>query len=131
MHPLAREHLKKVLSRKEVVGSDESCEYYPCHFSGQDCTWCFCPFYPCGDEQTGGTWKRAKDGSLVWDCSLCFWIHRSEVAAKLMQLFTERGIKVEDIEREEKLRESGKESMLNEIFEILKGEFPPVRHRRI
>ena len=46
MHPLAREHLKKVLSRKEVVGSDESCEYYPCHFVGQDCTWCFCPFYP-------------------------------------------------------------------------------------
>jgi len=123
MHPLAREHLSKVLSRKEVVGSDESCEYYPCHFVGQDCTWCFCPFYPCGDEQTGGTWKRAKDGSLVWDCSLCFWIHRSEVAARLMQIFTERGIKVEDIERAER----EERSMLNEIFEILKREFPPKR----
>ena len=121
MHPLAREHLKKVLSHKEVMGSNESCEYYPCHFIGQDCTWCFCPFYPCGDERTGGTWIRARDGSLIWDCSLCFWIHRNEVATKLMRVFRERGIETEDIEKLE--HEEG--SVLNEIFEILKREFPP------
>ena len=24
-----------------------TCQYYPCHFHNQDCTFCFCPFYPC------------------------------------------------------------------------------------
>jgi Zn-finger protein len=41
MHPLAYNHLKKILEAKNIVGPDETCDYYPCHFAGQDCTWCF------------------------------------------------------------------------------------------
>ncbi|MHC1599922.1 MAG: cysteine-rich small domain-containing protein [Candidatus Methanospirareceae archaeon] len=117
MHPLAYDHLKKVLEDKKLVGPDETCDYYPCHFIGQDCTWCFCPFYPCEDEQTGGEWVRKKDGDRIWDCSGCYWIHYSEVAKELLAAFKARGIEnVDDIEerREE----------LKKIFLMLKEKYP-------
>ncbi|MDP6613031.1 MAG: cysteine-rich small domain-containing protein, partial [Candidatus Hydrothermarchaeota archaeon] len=38
------DNIRKAL---EKGAGSEKCEYYPCHFQGQDCTWCFCPFYPC------------------------------------------------------------------------------------
>ncbi|MEA2075984.1 MAG: cysteine-rich small domain-containing protein [Euryarchaeota archaeon] len=122
MHPLAYDHLKKVLEDKKLVGADETCDYYPCHFTGQDCTWCFCPFYPCEDEQTGGEWVRKKDGSRIWGCSDCYWIHHSEVAKELLAEFKARGIEnVDDIEerREE----------LKEIFLMLKEKYPPTPER--
>ncbi len=56
-----------------------NCEKFPCHFSGQDCSLCFCPFYPCRDERAGG---REKDGS--WCCEACRLIHDSEVAEKVL-----------------------------------------------
>jgi len=131
MHPLARKHLKKVLEGKEkrLVGADEECEYYPCHFAGQDCTWCFCPFYPCEDEQTGGKWTRrkAKDGGRVWDCSNCYWIHEPEVAEGLLEMFKERGVEsVERLEEEEGV--AGGE--LRELFLALKERFPPAPGKR-
>ncbi|MBN1323025.1 MAG: hypothetical protein JW986_03365 [Methanotrichaceae archaeon] len=52
-----------------------NCERYPCHFPEQDCTFCFCPFYPCLDERTGGRWSRD-----VWSCRKCNLLHRPEVA---------------------------------------------------
>ncbi|MHC1630844.1 MAG: cysteine-rich small domain-containing protein [Methanotrichaceae archaeon] len=57
-----------------------SCDKYPCHFSGQDCTFCFCPFYPCLDERTGG---RFVDGE--WCCKDCTIIHQKEVAEMVME----------------------------------------------
>ncbi|HCX89553.1 MAG: hypothetical protein COW04_13340 [Deltaproteobacteria bacterium CG12_big_fil_rev_8_21_14_0_65_43_10] len=41
----------------------------------EDCTFCYCPFYPCGEESTGGKWIRG----AIWSCEDCNWIHRSEV----------------------------------------------------
>lgn len=118
MHPLAINHLKKVLKEKKLIGPNETCDYYPCHFVGQDCTWCFCPFYPCEDEQVGGNWVEREDGSRIWGCSKCFWIHDSNVAKAVLDAFDERGIEtVEDIEdRTEELKE---------LFNRLKEEYPP------
>lgn len=118
MHPLAYEHLKKVLEDKKIVGPDETCDYYPCHFTGQDCTWCFCPFYPCEDEQTGGECVIRKDGSRIWDCSECYWIHNAEVANALLERFEALGIdNVDDIEK--------RRDELKEIFSRLKEKYPP------
>ncbi|RJS74865.1 hypothetical protein CW714_00985 [Methanophagales archaeon] len=118
MHPLAYERLKKVLKDKKLVGRDETCDYYPCHFRGQDCTWCFCPFYPCEDEQTGGEWVLKKDGGRIWSCSYCFWIHKSEVAKELWRAFRRFGIaRVEDIEE--------RKEDLKKIFSLLKAKYPP------
>ena len=37
---------KKV--REEIergwIGSNLSCDYHPCHYPGQDCTFCYCQF---------------------------------------------------------------------------------------
>ena len=59
------------------------CRYYPCHFEGQDCRFCFCPFYPCGDTRTGGRWIISSRGRRVWSCKNCHWIHRPGVAERL------------------------------------------------
>jgi Zn-finger protein len=118
MHPLAIDHLKKVLREQKLVGPNEDCDYYPCHFTGQDCTWCFCPFYPCEDEQVGGNWVEQEHGSRIWGCSKCFWIHDSKVAKELLEAFKELGITtVEDIE--ERTEE------LKELFKRLKENYPP------
>lgn len=56
-----------------------NCEKFPCHGLDQDCSLCFCPFYPCEDERTGG---RQEDGA--WSCRSCRIIHRADVAAMVM-----------------------------------------------
>jgi len=118
MHPLAYDHLKRVLMDRKVIGPDDTCEYYPCHFTGQDCTWCFCPFYPCEDAQTGGEWVPMKTGGLIWGCSDCFWLHTPEVATELMIEFQKLGI--DSVESLETRKEE-----LNAIFIRLKERYPP------
>jgi len=39
-----------------------------------DCSFCYCPLYPCGNT-TLGTWYKG-----IWDCSGCDVIHKEEVA---------------------------------------------------
>lgn len=56
-----------------------NCERFPCHSLEQDCTLCFCPFYPCRDKRTGG---KEQGGS--WCCDSCQIIHRPEVAAMVL-----------------------------------------------
>ncbi|MGV8175334.1 MAG: cysteine-rich small domain-containing protein [Methanothrix sp.] len=56
-----------------------NCEKFPCHSLDQDCSLCFCPFYPCEDERTGG---RMEDG--VWSCRSCLIIHKPDVAGMVM-----------------------------------------------
>ncbi len=58
-------------------GPNYECKYYPCHFHGQDCSLCFCPFYPCLLYDLGGEIKITSNG-YVWNCQNCFWIHRPE-----------------------------------------------------
>lgn len=121
MHPLAYEHLKKVLEEKKLVGPDETCDYYPCHFTGQDCTWCFCPFYPCEDEQLGNC-VESKAGGRVWGCSECYWIHNTEVAKELLDQFKIYGIvSVDDIEE--------RKEELKKIFSLLKDKYPPAHKK--
>jgi precorrin-3B C17-methyltransferase len=65
---------------------DTDCEYYPCHSHLDDCTFCFCPFYPCLDDLTGGRFvvseKTEKD---VWSCKRCEWIHKKDVIRELLR----------------------------------------------
>lgn len=61
-----------------------NCEYYPCHhFEGQDCTHCFCPLYPCKDEDLG-RFVRTKRGKRFWSCIDCKLVHRPNVAKHLL-----------------------------------------------
>jgi adenosylcobinamide hydrolase len=62
--------------------SPENCPYYPCHFEGQSCDFCYCPFYPCKDESLG-QWAVSSKGGRVWNCARCTLVHEPEVAGYL------------------------------------------------
>jgi Zn-finger protein len=81
MIELAKKHLKKVL---RICGANRNCQYYPCHFDGQVCLWCYCPFYPCEDEELGEMIKR-KDGTEIWSCMNCVWVHKPDVACEILR----------------------------------------------
>ncbi len=78
------EHWSKVISELQNFrpGPNRECEYYHCHYDGQDCSLCFCPLYPCLDPRLGGM-VVSKRGTEVWSCESCYWNHRGEVAKEL------------------------------------------------
>lgn len=62
-----------------VKWEPEGCRYYPCHFTGQRCDFCYCPFYPCLDEELG-QWVNGSHNGPVWNCSNCTLLHESGIA---------------------------------------------------
>ena len=98
MHPFAKGHFERVLKKDELLGIDKGCKYSSsCHHDNlEDCTFCYCPFYPCGDGFTGGKWIKG----TIWSCKDCNWIHRTEVASKVLEEMKNLGIsRPEDIEK--------------------------------
>ncbi|MBN2488168.1 MAG: threonine-phosphate decarboxylase [Methanosarcinaceae archaeon] len=95
----AEEKLKDTLkaASEGTLASRSTCEYYPCHFEGQDCTFCFCPFYPCEDERTGGKCIERSTGGRVWSCSDCNMIHKAEVSQKILDILMEKGSTEENL----------------------------------
>ena len=73
------------------IGSCTSCDYHPCHFTGQDCTFCYCPFYPCDDTDLGSE-IIGRRGNRIWNCSDCLFIHRKEVASFVCSEISRLGI---------------------------------------
>lgn len=69
----------------QALGQDHlGCEHYPCHFEGQDCTFCFCPFYPCEDGRLGNVTTKKSSGGIAWSCINCDIIHRPDVAREVL-----------------------------------------------
>ena len=102
---------KKVNEELEqgCIGCNKTCEYNPCHFTGQDCTFCFCPFYPCNDTDLGSE-LIGKRGQKVWNCTDCLFIHRTPVCRFIISEVERLGIqeagdpRFKDIFREAKER---------------------------
>lgn len=67
-----------------VLWSPGECPYYPCHFPGQRCDYCYCPYYPCRDESLG-QWVTGSNGGTVWNCSRCTLLHTPEHADYLQR----------------------------------------------
>lgn len=65
IHPLSREFYEKYLEGEVNNGPNLGCEYYPCHRHPQNCTFCYCPFYPCGEGSTGGKWIKKREFGVV------------------------------------------------------------------
>jgi len=84
---------KKVLEefKQGWIGSNLECEYHPCHHKGQDCTYCYCPFYPCNDASLGKAIDP--DGKNIWDCSDCLFIHQKNVCEYVSSEVKRLGIK--------------------------------------
>lgn len=94
----AKTSLERILQKGELTGSNTSCPYYPCHFPGQDCTFCYCPFNPCEDERTGGEWIAGSGGHKGWSCMDCCLIHEPWVAQKVLDILLEHGDMNEGLE---------------------------------
>lgn len=60
------------------------CAYFPCHSGLEDCTFCYCPFYPCGNERRG-RYITTKNARKVWSCEDCNWIHKRAVVDKIFR----------------------------------------------
>jgi threonine-phosphate decarboxylase len=89
----AKNELQHVIEKagEEGIGGRKTCEYYPCHFEGQNCTFCFCPFYPCENEKTGGKWVQSSRGGKVWSCVDCHLVHEKEIAQKILDCLMQEG----------------------------------------
>ncbi len=75
----------KAMKANKIMGINLKCQYRPCHEGLEDCTFCYCPFYPCNDQLTGGfliTSKRT--GKPVWSCSKCIFNHKSKNAQEIL-----------------------------------------------
>ncbi|WP_342305130.1 threonine-phosphate decarboxylase CobD [Methanolobus sp. ZRKC5] len=93
------ENIKAAAAECGRRGSNTDCDYYPCHFEGQDCTFCFCPFYPCEDNRTGGNWIESSSGGQVWSCLKCTIVHQEKVVDELLSVFTVDGLNKESTEK--------------------------------
>ncbi|MCS7121882.1 MAG: hypothetical protein NZ895_04710 [Archaeoglobaceae archaeon] len=72
---------------EKPLGSMVECKHYPCHFKGQDCSFCYCPFYPCFMYILGGHFVVTK-GKITWSCRNCNWIHRKDVVEEIAFYFS-------------------------------------------
>ncbi|MDR2867028.1 MAG: hypothetical protein LBV13_06495, partial [Methanomassiliicoccaceae archaeon] len=72
------------------TGPNTNCPWGPCHYTGQDCTYCFCPFYPCGDEDLGSYLNTTK--GKIWACTHCHLIHRTPVCKYIASRIKEMNI---------------------------------------
>jgi len=77
--------IREVADQPVQATGKENCQYYPCHhFPDQDCTHCFCPLYPCKDEELG-RFVRTRKGKRFWSCINCRLVHRPQVAGYLAE----------------------------------------------
>lgn len=99
IHQLSQNHYKKFLNGEVAHGPNRDCEFYPCHWDGQYCDFCYCPFYPCGDSSTGGEWIKGKG---VWNCTNCHWLHQKETVEYLREPLENLIDEVEDLKTKKK-----------------------------
>ena len=90
-----KSRVDKAIARGDIHCNTE-CEYHPCHYKGQNCSFCYCPFYPCNDTDLGSMKHSRRDNGDVWDCSQCLFNHRNEVVAYSFKRFKELGIEKAD-----------------------------------
>ena len=86
-----RSRVEKAIARGNIHCNTE-CEYHPCHFKGQNCSFCYCPFYPCNDPDMGQNKVSRRGNGEVWDCSPCLFNHRNDVVEYSFRRFGELGI---------------------------------------
>ncbi len=80
-------------------GPNLECEYFACHNGQENCTFCYCPFYPCGDGATNGKWIEDKN---VWNCKDCNWIHKDVVVDEILDYIKDNIKSMSDFDTKKK-----------------------------
>jgi len=96
--------LRNILAPDLEAWDPGECGYRPCHFPGQDCRLCLCPFYPCLKGDTGGRFVVSRKGGMIWSCEGCSWIHLPEVAEAVIRAITGSGIRLRSSDQEAVLK---------------------------
>ncbi|MDO8662746.1 MAG: CbiX/SirB N-terminal domain-containing protein [Candidatus Omnitrophota bacterium] len=75
---------------------NKACKFFPCHKGLEDCTFCYCPFYPCLDGKKGSFVYSAKRKEGIWSCASCSWIHKRKVTENIFTLIRNNKIRIEE-----------------------------------
>ena len=70
---------------------NQACSYFPCHEDLEDCTFCYCPFYPCQEEGLGKYLYSSRLKKKVWSCKSCNWIHQIKTVDRIYNLIRKHG----------------------------------------
>lgn len=73
---------------------NKACKFFPCHTGLGDCTFCYCPFYPCLDKKLGMFIYSPKLKKNIWSCQECNWIHKKKTVDKIFVLIGKNKEKV-------------------------------------
>ncbi|GEM_PF-821773 len=65
---------------------NRACKFFPCHAGLEDCTFCYCPLYPCLNEDRGEYIYSPKNNKKIWSCESCNWIHKKKVVDDIFEL---------------------------------------------
>ncbi|MCK9312477.1 MAG: adenosylcobinamide amidohydrolase [Methanocorpusculum sp.] len=61
----------------------ENCPYYPCHhYRDQQCSFCYCPLYPCMNTDLGRMIETPNGD--IWSCMDCLLVHEPRIARHLL-----------------------------------------------
>lgn len=69
-----------------IQRTNQACKYFPCHQDLEDCTFCYCPFYPCREEGLGKYVYSSRLKKKVWSCKDCNWIHQIKTVDRIYRL---------------------------------------------
>ncbi len=79
---------------------NKACKFSPCHTGLEDCTFCYCPLYPCLNGERGEYVYSSKNNKKIWSCESCSWIHKRKVVDNIFELIRK------NIRSREKLKDS-------------------------
>ncbi|MBN1215582.1 MAG: hypothetical protein JXA99_09060 [Candidatus Lokiarchaeota archaeon] len=101
MNEKANNLINRVINEKKLRGKDKNCHYFPCHDEIEDCSFCYCPFYPCNDTNMG---EYKKKGTLcietIWACSSCVFNHNKKNAEKILKALISSNCEFQQISKE-------------------------------
>lgn len=72
-----------------IKRTNKACSFFPCHKGIEDCTFCYCPFYPCLNNALGRYVYSDKIKENIWSCQDCAWIHKRRVTERIYNLLME------------------------------------------
>lgn len=72
---------------------NKACKFFPCHKGLEDCTFCYCPFYPCLDKNRGKFIYSDRHSKDIWSCQDCNWIHKTRIVDDFFNLIRKRNLR--------------------------------------
>ncbi len=101
MNDKAKHLLNSIIKKKQIIGKNTNCDYFPCHDELEDCTFCYCPFYPCNEIDTGGFMKVSSiNKKTIWACSSCEFIHKKKNTIKILEALANLNSEIQLIPKE-------------------------------